>query len=265
MNSGVYKITNVETGKFYIGSTNDVDKRWSDHKRDLNNGNHINPKLQHSWNFYGESKFEFHLIEEVNPNEKLLLEREQYYLDTFKPYMRGVGYNICPTSCGGDNFTHNPRKEEIRKYMSSIWSGESNPMFGRSHKKSSIKLQKDKSIGRYTLDWFTKKYGVVEGEKKYQERKLMLSNRPPIRNKRFCGAGFAGQKHGKDLRSKQNKTKNYFKHHWEEFTKMVLSGKYTLRDISSITGISRQTINLKAKAIKKLPPEGGSSVNLTSS
>ena len=29
MNSGIYKITNTVNGKFYIGSTNNFDRRWN--------------------------------------------------------------------------------------------------------------------------------------------------------------------------------------------------------------------------------------------
>src|ERR1041384_8799369 len=93
MKSGIYKITNEVTGKFYIGSAKDVDDRWYQHKRDLKSNNHCNPKLQHSWNYYGEDKFSIVLLENVEPIQEKLFEREQYYLDTFKPYIRGLGYN----------------------------------------------------------------------------------------------------------------------------------------------------------------------------
>jgi group I intron endonuclease len=81
MRSGIYKITNEVTGKFYIGSSEDVDNRWEiGHKQSLNRNQHCNPRLQHSWNFYGGDKFTMTLLETVEPKE-LLLEREQHYLD----------------------------------------------------------------------------------------------------------------------------------------------------------------------------------------
>src|ERR1700675_1839406 len=100
MKSGIYKITNIVNGKFYIGSSKKIEERWAWHKQYLNGKYHINPKLQHSWNFHGEDKFIFEIIEEVEPNEILLLEKEQYYLDLLKPHEREVGYNICATAKG---------------------------------------------------------------------------------------------------------------------------------------------------------------------
>jgi len=115
MKSGIYKITNVKNGKFYIGSAKDIDRRWWEHKNDLKKNKHKNPKLQHAWDFYGENSFEFIILENVIECE--LFKREQFYLDMFKPYMRDIGYNITPTTSGGDNFTHNPDKEETRQLL----------------------------------------------------------------------------------------------------------------------------------------------------
>jgi group I intron endonuclease len=83
MKSGVYKITNVKNGKFYIGSAKDIDRRWWEHKNDLKKNKHINPKLQHAWDFYGETNFDFIILE--NTDETVLVQREQFYLDMFKP------------------------------------------------------------------------------------------------------------------------------------------------------------------------------------
>jgi hypothetical protein len=43
---GVYTLTHVPTGVFYIGSTKDLRKRLREHKRALQKGKHYNPKLQ---------------------------------------------------------------------------------------------------------------------------------------------------------------------------------------------------------------------------
>ena len=42
--------------------------------------------------------------------------------------------------------------------------------FNKKHNEESKKIMKEKGIGKYTLVWFTKKYGDVEGEKKYNEK-----------------------------------------------------------------------------------------------
>lgn len=85
----IYKIQNLKTGDFYIGSSvNYTYRKWC-HIRDLNQGKHKNPILQNSWRKYGESAFLFTVIEEIS-DIKILIEREQFYLDTLKPR-----YNIC--------------------------------------------------------------------------------------------------------------------------------------------------------------------------
>ena len=85
----IYRIQNLKTGDFYIGSSKDFTYRKWCHLRDLRSGKHHNPILQNSWNKHGEKCFLFAIIEEIEDSSKLV-EREQYYLDTLNPR-----YNIC--------------------------------------------------------------------------------------------------------------------------------------------------------------------------
>ena len=175
MNSGIYKITNNINGKFYIGSSKHIDRRWWEHTNDLIKNVHVNSKLQHSWNYHGKDAFEFIILENVS--EDKLFEREDFYLKTFKPYMREIGYNLSDKASGGDWFTNHPEKENIRKNLSNINIGDKNPMFGKIHSEKSKQLQKEKSIGRYSLEWFKNKHGDIDGTIKYQERNIKLKNR----------------------------------------------------------------------------------------
>jgi len=56
----------------------------------LRRGVHDNIYLQNAWNKYGESSFEFVIIEYVMPF--MCLDREQYWLDKLKPFGK-IGYN----------------------------------------------------------------------------------------------------------------------------------------------------------------------------
>lgn len=170
--SGVYKITNITNGKFYIGSSKDIEQRIWEHKQKLRTNEHRNPILQNSWNHYGEDKFKFEILEECEN----YLDREQYYLDTFQPY-KGTGYNINPSATGGDWFTHHPNKELLREKMKVLNGGENNGMFGKTHSDETKKELKEKAKGRYTLDWFVEKYGNELGTTKYMNRKNKLSSR----------------------------------------------------------------------------------------
>lgn len=88
---GVYKITNTVNGKFYVGSSKDVEKRWLQHRNDLDANKHGNPYLQNAWNKYGCQNFKFQIIEEC-PLE-VQFEREQFYLNKLNPFDDN-GYNI---------------------------------------------------------------------------------------------------------------------------------------------------------------------------
>jgi group I intron endonuclease len=135
--SGIYKITNVVTGKFYIGSSVNIEQRFNEHKSMLVGARHPNPILQHSWNTHGPAKFTFEIVEECPNDQQTCLLREQYYLDLFKPYL-GVGFNIAKQAYGGDNFTHHPNKEELREKNRIMSLGDKNGMFGKTHTKKSI-------------------------------------------------------------------------------------------------------------------------------
>ena len=101
--SGIYKITNLVNGKFYIGSANNIYARWKGHKTSLRSKtkNHHSIHFQRAWDKHGEKNFVFEIIELVEnfaDDKKILkrclLDREQHYLDTLTPWDRKVGYNF---------------------------------------------------------------------------------------------------------------------------------------------------------------------------
>lgn len=94
--SGIYKITNLTNGKFYIGSATRLRKRFSDHKRYLERKTHDNDHLTNSYHLNGAENFVFECIELV-AKEKLI-EREQFYIDSLSACNENIGYNICPTA-----------------------------------------------------------------------------------------------------------------------------------------------------------------------
>lgn len=89
--SGIYRITCAVTGGFYIGSSINLSRRWSEHRNSLRKNAHSNRKLQHAWNKYGEDVFIFEILELVL--SAFLIEREQYWLDTLKPF-GDKGFNL---------------------------------------------------------------------------------------------------------------------------------------------------------------------------
>lgn len=90
--SGIYVIQNIVNNKIYIGSSVNMHKRRISHYNCLRRGVHNNVKLQNAFNKYGESNFTFSVIECIKDKSNLI-EREQVWLDFFKPE-----YNICPSA-----------------------------------------------------------------------------------------------------------------------------------------------------------------------
>lgn len=68
---GIYKITCISNGKFYIGSSMNVCNRWLHHLSDLRLGKHHSVYLQRCYNKYGEVSITFsilHRMDEYNEN-----------------------------------------------------------------------------------------------------------------------------------------------------------------------------------------------------
>ena len=91
MTCGIYKITNKQNNKFYIGSSNNIEQRWSTHKSDLRRNKHPNQHLQNSWNKRGEDNFVLSI--ELVTGEDALLDKEQEFIDETNCCDRDVGYN----------------------------------------------------------------------------------------------------------------------------------------------------------------------------
>ena len=80
---GIYKITNTINGDFYIGSSKDINRRWTQHKRKSTWKKCPNNPMYLDMKKYGVDKFEFQVIEEVEVDK--LKEREQYFIETLNP------------------------------------------------------------------------------------------------------------------------------------------------------------------------------------
>ena len=79
--SGVYKITNKITGDFYIGSSKNIERRWSNHKSPSKWKLRSGMKLYQAFIKYGLNNFTFDIIEETTD----LHNREQYYIEQLNP------------------------------------------------------------------------------------------------------------------------------------------------------------------------------------
>lgn len=146
----VYKITNKENGKFYVGSTCDLKRRMHEHFGELKRGVHYAKKMQKDYDIYGRNSFVVEILETCEND--LLKDIEQKYLDELEAVKNG--YNVSfssKTNTKGIYYTpksgkENPfyghhhtekTKEILRK------NGEMH--IGTKHKESTIQLMKEKS------------------------------------------------------------------------------------------------------------------------
>lgn len=116
MKCGIYKITNIKTSKVYIGSSENINKRWRQHRTDLNCNRHHSIHLQRSYNKHSKDSFQYEIIEECLID--ILLQREQYYKNLYKSYLRKYGYDMCQFAGNCKGVKHS--KETILKRTLSI-------------------------------------------------------------------------------------------------------------------------------------------------
>jgi len=109
---GIYAIIHRPTERKYVGQSNNIEKRFSQHRKALNRGIHYNAKLQRAWNQYGEAEFEFVVLEQCEADK--LTEREQSYIDQ-KPW-----FNLALYADAG--MRGRKHTEETRAKMSEAWT-----------------------------------------------------------------------------------------------------------------------------------------------
>lgn len=81
ISTGIYKITNLGTGKVYIGESFDIESRWTQHKNDLLNNLHINKLIQNDFNVYGKRYFKFEILQEYSTEKPLVTQAHLILLE----------------------------------------------------------------------------------------------------------------------------------------------------------------------------------------
>lgn len=117
-NPGVYIIENNLNNRFYIGSANNIKRRWKEHKSDLRSNKHKNIFLQNDWNKCGEQAYSFSVIEVTSKSEQSLVEQE--WIDRL--FDNELCYNLSKNAL--------------------------NPMAGRHHNKETIEKIRASNIGK---------------------------------------------------------------------------------------------------------------------
>ncbi len=140
-NCGIYMIMNLVNGKFYIGSSYNINNRWNDHKSCLRINNHPSKYLQRAYNKYGKDNFIYEVLE--NCPENNLIEREQYWMDFHKIYLPENGYNISPTAGKTTGYKHTQESKEkvtilLKERISKMTPEERKEVFGKGRRNNPI-------------------------------------------------------------------------------------------------------------------------------
>ena len=81
--SGIYKIINIITKDFYIGSSKNVKQRWINHKCPSTWKRHSNKPMYLDMQKSGVAEFDFQILEEVEIEQ--LKEKEQQFIEKMHP------------------------------------------------------------------------------------------------------------------------------------------------------------------------------------
>lgn len=99
---GIYKITNNQNQKVYIGKSNNIGRRISEHLSQYEQKRTPNKPLYLAFNKYGQENFSFEVLEECSAEE--LNEKEKYWIEKYDSTNPKKGYNIL---LGGDGMNAN--------------------------------------------------------------------------------------------------------------------------------------------------------------
>ena len=144
--SGIYKIINKIDGKYYVGSSEHIYRRFYNHLLWLKRNSHHSGKLQNAWNKCGELNFILVIIEETSINE--LLSVEQQYLDIAKTE-KEMCYNVSFDSIA--SMRGRKHSEETKRLMSLSHKGDKSHWFGK-HKTNEEKTSLYRDINGLMRD-----------------------------------------------------------------------------------------------------------------
>lgn len=207
---GVYLIKCKISNNFYVGSSVNIQHRFSVHKNELKKQVHHCIPLQNSWNKYGSENFEFIIIEFCIKEETLI--REQYYIDTLKPE-----YNICLSS--------------------------SAPMTGRKHKQETIEKFKKRKVKSGTEHYLYGKKMSEEHKKNVIASRIGHKHTAETRKKMSDTSKRLNR--SKDLdKSREERKKKIMDNHGNFFKSLMDASKFWNMSVQAVCD------NLKGRSIK---------------
>jgi acyl-CoA-binding protein len=138
----IYKTTNLINGRFYIGQDTHNDPKY------LGSGLLLKQAIEK----YGIDSFKKDILEKCSSKEELN-EKEIFWIKELKAQERGKGYNITKGGSGGDVFSNNPNKEEIREnYRKGAFISNNRPEIKEKIKNTMIDKWKEEEYRNKVLE-----------------------------------------------------------------------------------------------------------------
>lgn len=158
MNSGIYKITHIASGKVYVGLSKNLKDRARSHWYHLRETRHANTYLQAAYNKYGEDAFTLEIVEYV-PVEKLT-EREAFWISHYNSLSTGNGYNIQIPREDGKGYA---MTEETKRKLSEA-------LKGKKHSEESKQRMSLAQQGRTATEETKRKLSIAKTGFKHSEQ-----------------------------------------------------------------------------------------------
>ena len=114
---GIYKITNQCNGMIYIGQSNDIARRWAEHRRKMNSKD---TQLYQAMREFGIENFSFEVVEECELTE--LNDKEKFYIEKYNAI--ADGYNMSTIENVQHKINWEMAKEIMQELKDNILSAE---------------------------------------------------------------------------------------------------------------------------------------------
>lgn len=187
----IYKITNIKTGKFYIGKTKNLKKRWSDHIRKTGKQRH---PLYDAMDSHGIESFTIEVIDSTT-DIKMIDELEKKWILNTNAIQNG--YNLTKGGDGGDTFTNmskDAKQNKIKKLREHM--KKNNPMFNSDIKKKHSEIVN--SIEYREKIKIARQKSTTEDLNKRRSEKLKETLKSPILREKWSKCKM-GSKNGRWL------------------------------------------------------------------
>lgn len=133
----IYQIYCEGNGKTYVGQTNNISRRWSRHRRDLEKNKHLNHYLQNAYNKYGAESFKFEMVNTLETRDEAN-EQELFWINAYRRI--DLSMNI-----GGHLKVTDKSPETIEKHRKAI-TGKKRGKYSKEHGNNISRAKKAQHI-----------------------------------------------------------------------------------------------------------------------